>query len=39
MRVSGVLLVFVGFLLLTGEFTRLAGWLQGFTPDFLREQI
>jgi cytochrome c-type biogenesis protein len=39
MRVSGALLVFVGFLLLTGEFTRLAGWLQGFTPDFLREQI
>jgi cytochrome c-type biogenesis protein len=39
MRLSGALLVFVGFLLVTGEFTRLAGWLQGFTPDFLREQI
>jgi cytochrome c-type biogenesis protein len=39
MRLSGALLVFVGILLLTGEFTRLAGWLQGFTPDFLREQI
>jgi cytochrome c-type biogenesis protein len=39
MRVSGALLVFVGFLLLTGEFTRLAGWLQGFTPEFLRQQI
>jgi cytochrome c-type biogenesis protein len=39
MRVSGVLLVFVGILLLSGEFTRLAGWLQGFTPDFLREQL
>jgi cytochrome c-type biogenesis protein len=39
MRLSGALLVFVGFLLLTGEFTRLAGWLQGFTPEFLREQI
>jgi cytochrome c-type biogenesis protein len=39
MRVSGVMLVFVGILLLTGEFTRLAGWLQGLTPDFLREQL
>jgi cytochrome c-type biogenesis protein len=39
MRVSGVLLIFVGILLATGEFTRLAGWLQQFTPDVLREQI
>jgi cytochrome c-type biogenesis protein len=39
MRLSGALLIFVGILLVTGEFTRLAGWLQGFTPDFLREQI
>ena len=39
MRVSGALFVFVGFLLLTGEFTRLAGWLQGCTPEFLRQQI
>jgi cytochrome c-type biogenesis protein len=39
MRISGVLLVVVGLLLLTGEFTRLAGWLQGLTPDFLREQL
>ncbi|HEX6433306.1 MAG TPA: cytochrome c biogenesis protein CcdA [Gemmatimonadales bacterium] len=39
MRVSGVLLVLVGFLLLTGEFTRLAGWLEGLTPDFLREKL
>ncbi|HEU5041686.1 MAG TPA: cytochrome c biogenesis protein CcdA [Gemmatimonadales bacterium] len=39
MRVSGVLLVFVGILLLSGEFTRLAGWLQGFTPEVLRRQI
>jgi cytochrome c-type biogenesis protein len=39
MRVSGVLLVLVGVLLVTGEFTRLAGWLQGLTPDFLREQL
>jgi len=29
----------VGVLLVSGEFTRLAGWLQGLTPEFLREQI
>jgi cytochrome c-type biogenesis protein len=39
MRVSGALLVVVGILMVTGEFTRLAGWLQQFTPDVLREQI
>jgi cytochrome c-type biogenesis protein len=39
MRVSGALLVLVGILLLSGEFTRLAGWLQGFTPEALREQL
>jgi cytochrome c-type biogenesis protein len=39
MRVTGVLLIFVGVLMVTGEFTRLAGWLQQFTPDALREQI
>jgi hypothetical protein len=26
-------------LLVTGEFTRLAGWLQGLTPEFLREKL
>ncbi len=39
MRVSGALLIFVGALMVTGEFTRLAGWLQQFTPDVLREKI
>jgi cytochrome c-type biogenesis protein len=39
MRISGGLLVLVGLLLVTGEFTRLAGWLQSLTPDFLREQL
>jgi cytochrome c-type biogenesis protein len=39
MRVSGVLLVFVGALMVTGEFTRLAGWLQQFTPEIVRERI
>lgn len=39
MRVSGVLLIFVGVLMVSGEFTRLAGWLQGLTPGFLKEKI
>jgi hypothetical protein len=39
MRLSGLLLVFVGALLLTGEFTRLAGWLQSLTPESLRQNL
>jgi len=39
MRVSGALLVFVGVLLVSGGFTRLAGWLQQLTPEFLRNQL
>jgi cytochrome c-type biogenesis protein len=39
MRLSGALLVFVGLLMVTGEFTRLAGWLQGLTPEALRERL
>jgi hypothetical protein len=39
MRASGALLVFVGLLLVSGEFTRLAGWLQALTPDFIRSRI
>jgi cytochrome c-type biogenesis protein len=39
MRMSGVLLISVGVLLVTGEFTRLAGWLQGLTPEFLRSKL
>ena len=38
-RISGVLLIIVGFLLATGQFTRLAGWLQSLTPDFLRKWL
>lgn len=37
--VSGLLLVAVGILLVSGEFTRLAGWLSGLTPGFLRERL
>ena len=39
MRVSGALLVLVGLLLVTGEFTRLAGWLQALTPDVHPERL
>jgi cytochrome c-type biogenesis protein len=39
MRITGIMLVGMGLLLVTGEFTRLAGWLQGLTPEFLREQL
>jgi cytochrome c-type biogenesis protein len=39
MRASGILLVFVGLLMVTGEFTRLAGWLQGLTPAFLKGRL
>jgi cytochrome c-type biogenesis protein len=39
MRISGGMLVLVGLLLVSGEFTRLAGWLQSLTPDVLREQL
>jgi cytochrome c-type biogenesis protein len=38
-RASGVLLVAVGLLMATGQFTRMAGWLQGLTPDFLRRWL
>jgi cytochrome c-type biogenesis protein len=38
-RASGVLLIIVGLLMVTGEFTRLAAALQALTPDFLRERL
>ncbi|MDX2193603.1 MAG: cytochrome c biogenesis protein CcdA [Gemmatimonadales bacterium] len=38
-KASGVLLILVGALLVSGQFTRLAGWLQGLTPEFLRSRI
>jgi cytochrome c-type biogenesis protein len=37
--VSGVLLLIVGVLMVTGRFTQLAGWLSDLTPGFLRERI
>lgn len=38
-RVSGLLLIAVGLLLVTGEFTRMAGWLQGLTPEWVRSRL
>lgn len=38
-RISGVILIMVGVLMATGQFTRMAGWLQGLTPAFLREWL
>ena len=38
-KASGGILLFLGLLLLSGYFSKLASWLQGLTPDFLRDMI
>ena len=38
-KASGGILLFLGLLLLSGYFSMLASWLQGLTPDFLRDRI
>lgn len=38
-RASGVLLILVGVLLLTGEFTRLSAWLQSLTPEWILRRV
>jgi cytochrome c-type biogenesis protein len=38
-RASGVLLIIVGVLLVTGEFTRLAALLQQMTPEWLLKRV
>lgn len=38
-RASGILLIIVGILLVTGEFTRLAALLQQMTPAWLLERV
>jgi cytochrome c-type biogenesis protein len=38
-KISGAMLIAVGLLMITGYFSVLAAWLQGLTPDFLRERI
>jgi len=38
-RTAGVLLIVLGLLLVTDQFTLLAGYLQGLTPEFLRSRL
>ena len=38
-RISGVLLIAVGLLMITGSMTVLSSWLQRFTPEFLRSRL
>ncbi len=38
-KISGVLLVLVGILLLSGRFTALAAFMTRFTPEFILERI
>jgi cytochrome c-type biogenesis protein len=38
-KVAGVLLIVVGVLMLTNWFAVLAGWLDAYTPDALRERL
>lgn len=38
-KASGLLLIFLGLLLITGRFTLLASWLNQFTPEWLFERI
>jgi cytochrome c-type biogenesis protein len=38
-KASGVMLIFLGILLVTGRFTVLAAWLQSYTPAWIFERI
>lgn len=38
-RIAGGMLIVLGILLVTDSFTILAGYLQGLTPQFLRERL
>jgi cytochrome c-type biogenesis protein len=38
-RISGLLLISIGVLMITGSMTVLSGWLQGFTPEFLKSRL
>ncbi|MGI9076068.1 MAG: cytochrome c biogenesis CcdA family protein [Gemmatimonadaceae bacterium] len=38
-RASGVLLIAVGLLMITGSMTVLSAWLQRFTPEMLRSRL
>ena len=38
-KLSGAFMVFVGILVATGSFSRIAGFLNSVTPDFLRSRL
>lgn len=38
-RLAGILLLVVGILLITDQFARIAGIMQQYTPEFIRERI
>ena len=38
-RIAGAMLIVLGILLVTDNFTVLAGYLQGLTPDALRRRL
>lgn len=38
-RISGGILILVGLLLATGEFTRIAAWLNSMTPEWLLRRV
>jgi cytochrome c-type biogenesis protein len=38
-KASGVMLVAIGLLLVSGTFTALSGWLTLLTPDFILDRI
>jgi cytochrome c-type biogenesis protein len=38
-KASGLLLIVLGLLLMTGTFTILSGWLTRFTPEFILDRI
>jgi cytochrome c-type biogenesis protein len=38
-RFAGLLLIFIGILMITNRFTMLANWLQDFTPEWILDRI
>ena len=38
-RLSGALLIVVGVMMITGSLTMITAWLQGHTPEFLRNRL
>jgi cytochrome c-type biogenesis protein len=38
-RISGALLLIVGFLMLTGSFTQMSAWMNGWTPEWLSRKL